>query len=346
MEKLGQNSLFVKSLNGEQCKRAPFWFMRQAGRYLPEYRQVRNQSGGFLDLCFHKQNAVDVTMQPIARYGMDAAILFSDILVIPLALGQNLWFEEGEGPKLEALKDKKDLEALSCDYVLERLGTVIEITAAIRKELDPSKALIGFAGAPWTVATYMLEGGSSKNYLNAKAWRYQKTALFDHLMDVLIESTARYLIAQIKAGANVVQLFDSWAGALDETSQRLYSLAPLRAIAARIKAVEPQAKVIVFAKGVGSNLEAYAKEPLFDGLSLDHTVSLDWAKNELQDKKVLQGNMDPILLVSGGDMMLKEAQRICETLGPSRHIFNLSHGIVPQTSPEHVALLSEFLRSR
>ena len=346
MRNCGKNALLMRCLNGEELERIPFWFMRQAGRYLPEYLKTRKEAGSFLDLCFNVDKATEVTMQPIRRYDMDAAILFSDILVIPHALGQKLWFESGEGPKLEALNKPEDLENLTLEKAIGNLSKIFKIIQNIRKNLDDRKALIGFAGGPWTVATYMVEGGSSKNYLKTKQWALRDPKGFQILIDILIKITSDYLIEQANAGVNAIQIFDSWAGALDETSQYRYCFKPMRAIASRVKAEHPDIKIIVFAKGVGANLEAYAKEPLFDALSLDHTVNLSWAKERLGKNTALQGNLDPMAVVAGGDVMIKEAERICSSLGPKGLIFNLSHGFIPQTPPQHVAKLAEFLRNR
>ncbi|MBL8707974.1 MAG: uroporphyrinogen decarboxylase, partial [Rhodospirillaceae bacterium] len=243
--------LLVRALRGETLPRPPIWLMRQAGRYLPEYRAVRAKAGSFLDLCYNPEFAVEVTLQPIRRFGFDAAILFSDILVVPNALGQDVRFEEGRGPLLEALENDAALERLAMDQFHTKLRPVYATVAGIREALPPETALIGFAGAPWTVASYMIEGGSSKDFARTKAWAYQRPESFQRLVNLLVEATAQYLIAQIEAGAEVLQLFDSWASALDHAGLLQWSYAPMKAIVDRVRMTHPDVPVIVFPRGCG-----------------------------------------------------------------------------------------------
>ena len=336
----------IAALQGESVEPPPIWLMRQAGRYLPEYRATRVQAGSFLDLCFAPDLAAEVTLQPIRRYGLDAAILFSDILVVPHALGQDVRFEEGLGPRLTALTSAGDIERLSADGLETRLAPVYETLRIVRKDLPEKTALIGFAGAPWTVATYMLEGGSSSDFAATKRWLYRDPASFERLIGLLVEATSRHLVAQVRAGAEVIQIFDSWAGVLSDDLMRRWSLGPMREIAAHIKAADPQVPVILFPRGAGVLYRDFAREAGVEALGLDMTVPLDWARSELQPHVVVQGNLDPQLLVAGGAPMAERCGRILETLGDAPFVFNLGHGIVPKTPPEHVAQLVDLVRTR
>ena len=331
----------LRALQGESLVRPPIWLMRQAGRYLPEYREVRTQAGSFLDLCFTPDLAVEVTLQPIRRFGFDAAILFSDILVVPHALGQKVWFVDGQGPRLEALEAPRDLERLSKAGLHEALAPVYEAVRRLRRELLPETTLIGFAGAPWTVASYMLEGGSSRDFALAKRWAYGTPESMQRLIDLLVEATGDYLLAQIDAGAEVVQIFDSWAGIWPEGQLRRWCLEPVKALTARVKAERPGVPVIVFPRGAGVLYQAYAKECGADALGLDTTVPLPWARTTLQPRACLQGNLDPLLLVAGGPVLWQGVDDILRQLGDGPFVFNLGHGIVPDTPLEHVAGLVE-----
>ena len=338
--------LLLRALAGETLSVPPVWLMRQAGRYLPEYRETRQKAGGFLQLCFTPDLATEVTLQPIRRYGFDAAILFSDILVIPHALGQKVWFQEGEGPKLEALADSADLRRLSLEALHDRLESVYETVDRLSTALPQETTLIGFAGAPWTVASYMIEGGSSKDFQKAKTWAYGDPEGFQRLIDLLIEATSRYLCRQVEAGAETLQVFDSWAGVWPETAFRRWCLDPMAAIVRRVKAQHPAVPVILFPRGAGPLYPAVAAEAGADGLSLDTTVPLSWAAKELQSRVMVQGNLDPILLVAGGEALEAAANDIVTRLSGGPFVFNLGHGIVPQTPPEHVAKLLDIIRSR
>lgn len=338
----GAAPLLVRTLRREATERPPFWFMRQAGRYLPEYRALRARAGSFLDFCLTPALAVEATLQPVRRYGMDAAILFSDILTVPYALGQQVRFEEGTGPRLEALPDGAGIDALDAAGAAQRLAPVYEAVAQLRTELPAQTALIGFAGAPWTVASYMIEGGTSRDFARIRRWAYEDPAGFSHLIDLLVETTSAHLVAQARAGAQVLQLFDTWIGTLPEEQMRRWGIAPARRIIETVRRAVPDVPVILFPRGAGLLYEAYAE--LADGVSLDTTVPIGWAAQALQDRCVVQGNLDPMLVVVGGAAMLEAAQRILEQLGPGGLIFNLGHGLVPQTPPENLAALCDLLR--
>jgi uroporphyrinogen decarboxylase len=319
--------------------------MRQAGRYLPEYRKVRADAGTFLDLCYNPPLACEVTLQPLRRYAMDAAILFSDILVIPDALGRTVEFKQGEGPVLNPMTGIEDVEALDCSAVLSHLAPVLETVRLISGQLPDATALIGFCGAPWTVATYMIEGGSSKDYSKTKQWAYGQPDVFQALMDKLVEASSAYLIAQIDAGAEAVQIFDSWAGVLPEAEFRRWVMAPIAAMVAKIKAVHPTVPVIGFPRGAGLLYEDFARDVGCDAVSLDTTVPLDWAAKVIQPLVTVQGNLDPIHLLTGGEAMDQAIDKILNTLGRGPFIFNLGHGITPPTPPENVARLADRIRA-
>ncbi len=332
------------ALRGERRSPAPFWFMRQAGRYLPEYRKVRADAGDFLDLCYAPDLAVEVSLQPIRRFAMDGVILFSDILVVPDALGIGLRYAEGEGPKLDALERGDPLPVYERDRFLTHLAPVFETLKGLSAAAPPGATLIGFAGAPWTVATYMIEGGSSKDFAKTKAWAFEEPDSFAALIDLLVETTSDYLLAQIAAGAECVQIFDSWAGVLPETALQRWSLTPIAEIARRLREKHPQTPIIAFPRGAGLSYELFARDPNISALSLDPTVPLAWAAEVLQPHATLQGNLDPLYLVSGGAAMRDEAERILNQLSGGPFVFNLGHGIVPQTPPEHVGELAELIR--
>jgi uroporphyrinogen decarboxylase len=319
--------------------------MRQAGRYLPEYRKVRADAGSFLDLCYNPKLAEEVTLQPIRRYGFDAAILFSDILVVPDALGQKVAFKEGEGPVLEPVTDAKGIAALgSPSGVKEALAPVYETVARLRASLPSDVTLIGFAGAPWTVATYMVGGRGSPDQAAAKLLAYREPDTFQRLIDILVEATVEHLSAQVEAGAEVLQIFDTWAGSLPELSFERFALLPAKAIRAKLRDRHPDIPVIAFPRGAGGMAERYFRETSVEGLSLDTGVSPAVARERLQPIGCVQGNLDPLLLVAGGAEMRAQATHILETLGQRPFIFNLGHGIVPQTPPEHVAELVKLVK--
>lgn len=305
---------------------------------------MRAKANGFLDLCFTPEHAVEVTLQPIRRYGFDAAILFSDILVVPHGLGQKVWFEEGVGPKLEPLAGAEDLKRLSKDALHERLQPVYDAVRGIKATLPAETALIGFAGAPWTVASYMIEGGSSRDFAAGKLWAYSDPDSFGALIDLLVESTVDYLSAQVDAGAEALQIFDSWAGVWPEADLKRWCLEPLRRIADRVHRNHPAIPIIGFPRGVGACYPDFAVSAGVQALSLDTTIPLEWARDHLQSKLPVQGNLDPLTLVAGGAALERSVAAILAAFRGGPHIFNLGHGILPQTPPEHVEKLLKLVR--
>lgn len=337
----------LKVLAGETLTPPPVWLMRQAGRYLPEYRATRTEAGSFLDLCYNPALATEVTLQPIRRYGFDAAILFADILLVPHGLGQPLWFETGEGPRLEPITTKAGLDALNGDGAFhEHLAPVYETVARLREALPPSVTLIGFAGAPWTVMTYMIAGRGKDQQAGAKALMREAPAVFDAMLERVIDATASYCIRQVDAGAEVIKLFDSWAEALadDEAAFRRVCLDPALAIMERVRARHPDVPFILFPRGAGALAELFA-QPGVNAVALDTDVPLDWARDVLQPKVAVQGNLDPAHLVTGGAAMETAARQVLDALGKGPFIFNLGHGITPDADPAHVARLVEIVRS-
>jgi len=323
----------------------PIWLMRQAGRYLPEYRAVRAKAGSFLDLCYNAELAAEVTLQPIRRYDFDAAILFADILLIPHALGQDVSFAEGEGPRLSPVKSLKDIERFCSRDVRAHLAPVFETLRLVRKELAPEKTLIGFAGAPWTVATYMIGGGAQRDPAALRSVWYGDPDFAQALTALLVEATADYLIAQIEAGAEAVQLFDTWAGGLPEPILQIACIGPAAAIARRVKAAHPDVPVILFPKGVGPAARSFAGLQSCDVIGIDHAHPWRDARENLSPHAVVQGGLDPMLVVAGGEAMEREARRLIETFRGVPYIFNLGHGLTPDTPPENVGRLVEIIRS-
>jgi uroporphyrinogen decarboxylase len=317
--------------------------MRQAGRYLPEYRALRVKAGSFLDLCFAPELAAEITLQPVRRFDFDAAILFSDILVVPYALGRKVAFVEGEGPRLEPI-DEGGIDALEADRVVERLQPVMETVARVRQVLAPEKALIGFCGAPWTVATYMVAGQGTSGQMPARLMAAARPEAFQRLIDCLVEASAAYLVAQLRAGANVLQIFDSWAGVLGEEEFDRWCIAPTRRIVERVRRAEPSARIIGFPKGAGLRLERFVGLTGVDAVSLDWTVPLAVAAERLQPKVAVQGNLDPAILIAGGAALDGAIGRIMAVLGRGRFIFNLGHGILPETPIAHVERLVRRVR--
>jgi len=336
----------LQALQGKKTATTPIWLMRQAGRYLPEYRKVRAQAKDFLNLCYSPELAAEVTMQPIRRFGFDAAIIFADILLVPDALGQKVWFEESHGPRLEALDGTRAIGQLSIDRIVPHLAPVYDAIARVRAQLDPDVALIGFAGAPWTVATYMCEGGGSSDQAAARAWAYRDSIGFGQLMDVLVEATITHLKAQVDAGADVLQLFDTWAGALDEAGFAQWCIAPAKSIVSALKAEFPKVPIIGFPRGAGARLHAYVRETGVDGIGLDSGVPLDMARRFLQPHACVQGNLDPLRLVAGGAAMHSQVHAILDAFAERPFIFNLGHGIVLQTPLEHVEALVKLVRDK
>jgi uroporphyrinogen decarboxylase len=332
---------FLRALAGETLTPPPFWLMRQAGRYLPEYRATRAEAGSFLDLCYNSELACEVTLQPLRRYGFDAAILFSDILVVPDALRQHVAFKEGEGPVLTPIRSAEDLSGLDISGLHDHLAPVYETVRKLSAAIPKTTALIGFAGAPWTVATYMIEGSGSKDFAKAKGMMFGQPELFARLMELLVQATGDYLIRQIDNGAEAIQIFDTWAGALPEDMFERWVIGPARTLVERIRAERPGVPVIGFPRGAGYLYKRYVTETKVSGVSLDPSVPLDWAAAELQTRCTVQGNLDPLLLVAGGEAMDAGIDRVLRALGKGPFVFNLGHGITPPTPPDNVARLAE-----
>ena len=338
------NKLILDALRGGTSRRPPFWLMRQAGRYLPEYRKLRARTGSFLDLCLTPDKAAEVTLQPIRRFHPDGAILFSDILIIPYGLGQSVRFEEGIGPVLEPIDNAAGLSRLSSDRSWSRIEATYETVSRVGESLPEDVALIGFAGAPWTVATYMVEGRSSKDYAKTKHWAFSDPKGFSQLIDLLVDATVRHLKSQIVAGAAIVKLFDSWAGVLAPDQFEAWTIEPIRRIADHLKQDHPEVPIIGFPRGAGVQYKTFAQRSGVDAVALDTSVPTDWAAREIQTLLPVQGNLDPIVLVAGGDAMKSAVARIRGDLADGPFVFNLGHGVIPSTPPEHVEELALLLR--
>ena len=339
-----KNDRFLKALKRQPVDRTPVWMMRQAGRYLPEYRATRGQAGDFMSLCKNTELACDVTLQPLERYELDAAILFSDILTIPDAMGRGLYFEEGEGPKFrKPVRTEADIEQLQVINTASDLPYVTDAVTMIRRELQGRVPLIGFSGSPWTLATYMIEGQSSRDFARAKTMLYTQPELMHQLLEKLSLSVIDYLNAQIKAGAQVVQIFDTWGGALSHAAYQEFSLAYMtKIVAGLIKHADGRdVPVILFTKGGGHWLEAMADSGC-DALGLDWTVDIGMAKARVGDRVALQGNMDPAVLRAAPETIEREVKSILTSFGSGAgHIFNLGHGITPDIDPEHAKVFIE-----
>ncbi|WP_374529876.1 uroporphyrinogen decarboxylase [Novosphingobium sp.] len=334
--------LLLRTLRGENVRPRPVWLMRQAGRYLPEYRALRAEKGGFLALVYDSEAAAEITIQPIRRYGFDGAILFSDILIVPYAMGQDLQFLVGEGPHLSPRLVDAGLEALSA--VPQRLDPIYETVRLVKAQLPADKTMLGFAGSPWTVATYMVNGEGSRDQHETRAMAYRDRAAFQAIIDAIVEVTVDYLAGQIIAGAEAVQLFDSWAGSLAPAEFERWVIAPNAAITTRIKARFPDVPVIGFPKGSGEKLGAYARETGVHAVGIDETIDPVWAARELPAGMPVQGNLDPLLLLSGGAEMEKQALRVLEAFADRPHVFNLGHGIGQTTPLENVSELLGIVR--
>ena len=333
------DKIFLRALKGEPTEHPPIWLMRQAGRYLPEYREVRSNVKSFLDLCYTPELAIEVTLQPIRRYGFDASILFSDILVVPDALGQSVKFVEGEGPRLTPLENAGDLAKLSVDKTAATYARVCETVAGLRAALPAETTLIGFCGAPYTVATYMIGGKGSPDQALTRLAAYRDPEFFNALMDLLVETSTDYLSQQVAAGAEVLQIFDSWAGNLPETEFERWVIAPTSRLVANLKPRIPEVPIIGFPRGVGPLYEEFIHTTGVDAVSCDTSLPLDFIRDSLQKHVPVQGNLDPLLLVSGGQEMTDRVEETLSVFGNRNFIFNLGHGIVPQTPPDHVAQL-------
>jgi uroporphyrinogen decarboxylase len=333
----------LRALAGEALSPPPWWLMRQAGRYLPEYRKVRAKAHDFVELCLTPELAAELTLQPIRRYAMDGAILFSDILMLPHALGQKLAFHEGEGPVLERIEDPAGVARLDPSRIASALDPVFETARRVRGALDLRTTLIGFAGAPWTVATYMVEGGGSRDFRRVKSWAYRDPQAFDALVDLLAEATIEYLTGQIEAGVEVVQLFDSWAGILPEPAFVRWVIEPTRRIVAALKRHFANYPVIGFPRGAGALHERYLHETGVDGIGIDTAVPPGYAQRTLQPHGTVQGNLDPVLLIVGGPALEEAVRGLRRTLGRGPYVFNLGHGVLPETPPENVQTLAHVL---
>lgn len=339
----GSTKPILSVLQGRAIEPRPVWLMRQAGRFLPEYRKLRASVPDFLTLCFTPKLATEVTLQPIRRFEFDAAILFSDILVIPHALGQRVWFAEGEGPRLDPL-DETGIKKLDRSRVVRELAPVFETVANLRASLPPQTTLIGFAGAPWTVATYMIAGRGSEDSAAARRFAAEHPAAFAALLETLVAATSDYLIAQIDAGAEAIQLFESWASTIPEQKLEEFSLAPLREIIARVHARHPQTPVIMFPRGAGKNYARYGKIGA-NAISIDYESDIATMRSAFAPATALQGNLDPATLIAGGEVLHATTARILAELKGTPHIFNLGHGVRPETPIENVESLLRQIRA-
>ncbi len=336
----------LKALAGEKQKVPPIWMMRQAGRYLPEYRETRAQAGDFLSLCYNSELAAEVTLQPIRRYGFDAAILFADILLLPQALGADLWFVTGEGPRLSTVQTKLDFANLrKPEEINETLAPVYETVKILSKELPSETTLIGFAGAPWTVATYMVAGRGTPDQAPAHLLKNENPELFDNLINLLVEGTVEYLSHQINAGAEVIKIFDSWAGSLKGNDFDKYALEPCKKIISALKVKHPNIPIIAFPRQAGDRYVGFAKQARADCVAVDETVSAEWISQNIQVDGCVQGNLASSHMVSGGSDLIEETKRIVKALSNGPHIFNLGHGITPDADPQNVQIMIDTIRN-
>lgn len=335
---------FLSALTGKAALPPPVWLMRQAGRYLPEYSEIRTKVGSFLDLCLNPELAAEVTLQPIRRFGFDAAIIFSDILIIPYALGQKVEFVEGEGPRLDPIGSAEALNRLNPGSAETKLGPVYEAIDRVVLALEGKVPLIGFCGAPFTVATYMVGGRGSKDQAETRLWAYREPGEFGRLIDLLVETSSRYLLGQVKAGATALQIFDSWAGSLPEDEFARWCIAPTKTLVDRVRAEAPNVPIIGFPRGSGALSRRYALETGIDAIGCDQGLPLDWIKTNLQDIVTVQGNLDPVLLVAGGRRLDERVGEISAALSPRPFVFNLGHGILPETPIAHVERLLSLVR--
>ncbi|MDA9031956.1 uroporphyrinogen decarboxylase [Amylibacter sp.] len=342
-----KNKLIIRALNGEKLSTPPVWMMRQAGRYLPEYKATRSLAGDFLSLCYNPELATEVTLQPIRKYGFDAAILFADILLIPQALGAKLWFVTGEGPRLSTITDQNDFDILGdIENIDQVLSPIYETVRKLSSVLPDETTLIGFAGAPWTVATYMIAGRGTPNQKPALDLIKTNPEVFDLLINKITHATVHYLSKQIEAGAEVVKIFDSWAGSLKGELFERYCIEPSKIISDELRKIHPNIKIIGFPRGATNNgYLNYAQSTAVDCVAIDSSVDTQWAANELQKVTCVQGNLDQKLLVSGGQTLINETKRIVKALSNGPHIFNLGHGITPDADPSNVTKMIEAIRN-
>jgi uroporphyrinogen decarboxylase len=342
---MSQTKTILRALAGETLPTPPIWMMRQAGRYLPEYRATRAQAGDFLSLCYNSELAAEVTLQPIRRYGFDAAILFADILLLPQALGADLWFVTGEGPRLSTITTQAEFDKLGRgEMIHDTLNPVYETVRILRRELPEETTLIGFAGAPWTVATYMIAGRGTPDQGPAHALKQENRALFEAILDRLTESTIDYLSAQIDAGAEVVKIFDSWAGSLKGDDFQRYALEPARAITQEIKRRHPGIPVIAFPRQAGDGYIGFHAATGADCVAVDDSVTPEWVAEHVQPGGCVQGNLSSHHMVTGGEELVAETRKVVDALRNGPHIFNLGHGITPDADPENVQLMIDTVR--
>ena len=338
-------SLFIECINGQPVERPPIWFMRQAGRYLSEYRDTRRRAGSFLELCYNSELATEVTLQPINRFGFDAAILFADILLILDALGVKVQFIEGQGPMLDPVKNKQDIKRISnLGQIHEKLFPVYETVKKLKKQLPKDVPLIGFAGAPWTLATYLINGKGEQGSLTAKKFLIENNEEFEEIINILTDATIEYLKMQIKSGADVIKIFDSWAGALNADMVLRYSLTPIKKIVSEIKKEHPNIPFIVFPRSVNTIYSNFSNEEYFDVLAVDQFLDRKWIANNIQPKKIIQGNLDPIFLTQSKEVLFEELKRVTEDFKTYPYVFNLGHGITPDAKVENVELVVDYIK--
>ena len=344
---MNKDKTILRALAGERQETPPIWMMRQAGRYLPEYRATRAEAGDFLSLCYNSELAAEVTLQPIRRYGFDAAILFADILLLPQALGVDLWFETGEGPRMSTTTTADELAGLrATSDIHETLNPIYETVRILSRELPRETTLIGFAGAPWTVATYMIAGRGTKDQGPAHALKAENRAVFEGILERLTEATIEYLSKQIEAGAEVVKLFDSWAGSLKGEDFVKYALNPAAKITQALKQRHPGIPVIAFPREAGEGYVGFAKATGADCIAIDNSVSAEWVAQNVQPDSCVQGNLASSHMVTGGDDLIIETKRIVNALKGGPHIFNLGHGITPDANPDNVQIMINTIRDR
>jgi uroporphyrinogen decarboxylase len=336
---------FIEVLSGRRQPVPPIWMMRQAGRYLPEYREIRAKAGGFLNLCFTPEFAAEVTLQPIRRFNFDAAIIFSDILVIPYALGRSVRFEAGEGPRLDPLDTPDKVGTLASTGDFTKLEPVFEALRRVRRELDSRIALIGFCGAPWTVATYMVAGQGTPDQAPARLMAYRHPEAFAKLIDVLVESSTKYLLEQLKAGADVLQIFDTWAGVLPPREFQRWSVEPTKRIVEGVRRQVPDAKIIGFPRGAGALLPSYVEATGVDAVSIDWAADPSLIRSRVQNRVAVQGNLDPLVLIAGGAALDRAIDDVLANFAGGRLIFNLGHGIQPETPIAHVEQMVKRVRA-
>ncbi len=334
---------FLDVLSGQRQPVPPLWMMRQAGRYLPEYREVRAKAGGFLDLCFTPEFAAELTLQPIRRFDFDAAIIFSDILVIPYALGRAIRFEVGEGPRLDPLDTPEKIKTLASEADFAKLEPVYEALRRVRAALDPKIALIGFCGAPWTVATYMVAGQGTPD--QARMMAYRNPEAFSSIIDALVANSIEYLLGQLRAGADCLQIFDTWAGVLPPREFERWSIEPTRRMVAGVRAKAPDAKIIGFPRGAGALLPAYVEATKVDAVSIDWAAEPSLIRERVQSKVAVQGNLDPLVLIAGGAALDRAVDDVLANFAQGRLIFNLGHGIQPETPIAHVEQMLKRVRA-